>query len=56
MVPAMKIFVDRGLLIEYEKQSQTELFNILASYDSDFHKACLAEGIQLISKIADFQF
>ncbi len=152
MVPAMKIFIDSGLLIEYEKQSQTELLEalmegnhqifinpiviseylyqllgviggrspmsicesgkisetlsmhdtktflsgfqilpipnaaiplaidfmqkhnllpndsiilascklqevtVLASYDSDFHKACLAEGIQLISRIADFQF
>jgi len=33
----MKVFIDSGLLIEYEKQTQT----------------CTAEGIQLIRKVSD---
>lgn len=42
----MKIFLDSGVLIEYEKQAKTE-------YDSDFYHSCVAEGIQLITKVSD---
>ncbi len=27
--------------------------DVLASYDSDFHRACVEEGIRLVSRVAD---
>lgn len=29
--------------------------NVLASYDSDFYHSCVAEGIQLITKVSDLE-
>jgi uncharacterized protein len=62
----MKIFLDVSLAVDFMKKHnllpndaiilascKVQDVKLLASYDSDFTKACLSEGIKLISNISD---